>query len=532
MRATKTVPQSLSTRKSTATRIHFYRLFASNHGVVVLAGYSIKVRLDRGHLILEDGIGPDRRAGRFPKVHHRLRRIVIVGIEGMVSLAALEWLSDQNIALVMLERDGSVRLSTGPVAASDTRLRRAQACAGHSDCALDIARHLVDLKLSGQEALVRDKLGDYAAADSIARFRSQLGSAKTIDDIRMIEGHGGGTYWTAWQRVKVLFPKSDLARVPDHWRVFGTRRSPISGTSRRAPNPINAILNYLYTVLESESRLAIQALGLDPGFGLLHVDHATRDSLVYDLMEPIRPKIDAYVLHWITRTPLKRSWFFEQSDGTCRLMASLTVQLSETASTWAAEIAPVVEWFVQTLSSTASQKGRIRTPGTRLTQRRRYEGQGKEMPFPERAPVPGGVCRSCGAAISPDAQHCHSCSLVESGKRLARAQKLGRTAAVSPESLKKRSEVMTLHKEALRNWKTSDVPDWLTDDVYAARIQPALARLSKKAIESVLQVSKRYAYEIACGAKIPHRRHWVKLAAMAGLGSTDNLLPVSTRDPT
>ena len=159
-----------------------------------------------------------------------------------------------------------------------------------------------------------------------------------------LEGHAASAYWNAWQSLSVQFPQSDLGRVPAHWRTFGTRRSPISGTSRRPPNPVNAILNYLYTLLETETRLAITALGLDPGFGLLHVDHAMRDSLVYDLMEPIRPSIDRYVLDWIMRTPLRRSWFFEQGDGCCRLMADLTVRLSETAQNWADEVAPIVEW--------------------------------------------------------------------------------------------------------------------------------------------------------------------------------------------
>jgi hypothetical protein len=108
---------------------------------------------------------------------------------------------------------------------------------------------------------------------------------------------------------------------------------------------------------------------------------------------------------------------------------------------------------------------------------------------------------------------------VESGKRLSAAQKIGRIAAVSPDSLKKRVDVMRLHKEALRNWKPSDLPDWLTDDLYATRIQPALAQLSKKAIESSLGVSKRYAYEIASGTKLPHRRHWVRLAELVGPAS-------------
>src|SRR5689334_18087202 len=91
---------------------YFHRLFAPSHGVVVLAGYCIRVHVDRGHLTVEDGIGPDRRKGRFPRVHHGLRRIVVVGSDGMVSLSAVRWLSDQNVTFSMLERDGRVLLTT------------------------------------------------------------------------------------------------------------------------------------------------------------------------------------------------------------------------------------------------------------------------------------------------------------------------------------------------------------------------------------------------------------------------------------
>jgi hypothetical protein len=34
------------------------------HGVVTLYGYRIQVRVDRGHLLLDDGIGADRRHWR------------------------------------------------------------------------------------------------------------------------------------------------------------------------------------------------------------------------------------------------------------------------------------------------------------------------------------------------------------------------------------------------------------------------------------------------------------------------------------
>ena len=66
------------------------------------------------------------------------------------------------------------------------------------------------------------------------------------------------------------------------------------------------MLNYLYAVLESEARLAVASLGLDPGLGVLHVDSGNRDSLALDVLEPVRAQVDSYLLDWIARQPLRR----------------------------------------------------------------------------------------------------------------------------------------------------------------------------------------------------------------------------------
>ena len=63
------------------------------HGVVTLCGYGIQVRVDRGHLLVDDGIGADRRQCRLPRVGHELKRLVVIGADGMISLAALRWLA-------------------------------------------------------------------------------------------------------------------------------------------------------------------------------------------------------------------------------------------------------------------------------------------------------------------------------------------------------------------------------------------------------------------------------------------------------
>ena len=74
------------------------------------------------------------------------------------------------------------------------------------------------------------------------------------------------------------------------------------------------MLNYLYAVLASESRLSVAALGLYPGLGVMHMDAPSRDSFAFDVIEPGRPMVDAYLLNWVGRETLKREWFFEQRD--------------------------------------------------------------------------------------------------------------------------------------------------------------------------------------------------------------------------
>jgi CRISPR-associated endonuclease Cas1 len=524
MKATKTVAQSSRVRKSAkeptprqSAVIHFRRLFAPDHGVVVLNGYGINVCVDRGHLMLEDGIGNDRRAGRFPRVYHGIRRVVVIGSDGMVSLAAIRWLADQKIAFTMLERDGSTLIATGPVAASDTRLRRAQACAQHLPAGVDLVKELIRQKLSGQEAVARERLRNAATGDSITLCLERLNGSDTIDAVRMVEGHGAVAYWGAWQRVETQFPKSDLARVPDHWRTFDTRKSPISGGSRKASNPVNAILNYLYTLLESETRLAITALGLDPGLGLLHFDQATRDGLVYDLMEPVRPRIDAYVLGWIASTPLKRSWFFEEHDGCCRLMSELTAQLSDTMPAWSREVAPIVEWFARELSSDTFQKKPIPIPGTRLTQRRRREAACTAVSPIKKPQRQQNVCAACGRAASLGSRHCAGCARAETVGRFKAGLERSREASRTPEASAKRKLAVTRQQEAQRLWQPSDLPDWLTDEVYVQKIQPALKNFSKAQIASVLGLNASFVYKMVNRGKIPHKRHWLKLAELVGL---------------
>ena len=421
---------------------------------------------------------------------------------------------------MMLERDGLVLATTGPVRPSEAKLRRAQALAHTSGAALQITRELINRKLGGQEQVARHKLLDTSTADTIARFTAELPTADSISTMRLIESQAARAYWSAWSTLPINFPKNDLHRVPDHWRSFGARVSPLTGSPRLAANPPNAILNYLYSVLESESRLAAAALGLDPGLGVLHVDTSARDSLACDIMEPIRAQVDAYLLDWITRQPLKREWFSEQCDGNCRLTASFAVRLSETAPIWGRAVAPIAEWVARAFWSTIRRPD---TPlATRLTQDNKRVAKGGLALLPhKRALFQQNVCAGCGKSIERDCKHCSDCALKKSTLSLVEGAQLGRVAAQSSTAKTRRRETKRRHDLARNTWSPSDQPSWLTDSVYMKEIQPRLNSATLSEIASAINVSIPYASDIRKGRRRPHPRHWKALAELVSTASPD-----------
>jgi CRISPR-associated protein Cas1 len=500
MAASHTLPHSHVIRKS---------------GVVVLHGFGIRVQVNAGHLLLHDGIADERRTIRLPRVNHGLKRLVMIGSDGFITLEALRWLAEQDASFVMLDRDGRVLVTTGPVRPSDAKLRRAQALAHHSGAALRITRELISRKLAGQEQVARDKLLDSTTADEIARFRAEVPTGDSITTIRLIESQAARAYWSVWSTLPINFPKNQLRRVPEHWRSFGARVSPLTGSPRLAASPPNAILNYLYALLESEARLAAAALGLDPGMGVLHVDTTARDSLACDLMEPIRPQVDAYLLDWITRQPLHREWFFEERDGNCRLMAPFASRLSETTPTWGRAVAPIAEWVARAFWST------IRRPdaplATRLTQTNKRKAKGMAISLPTPAPRPENICLACGKDVTKGSTHCIRCAVAISTERMLEVAKRGRVASKSPEARARVAATQRRHAAARGKWLPSSQPDWLTEDTYKTKIQPLLARSSNPEIAKTLDVSIPYAASIRLGRRQPHPRHWQTLGSLVGI---------------
>jgi CRISPR-associated endonuclease Cas1 len=511
MAAPATVPQFISADNSERQPVTRNPSFRA--GVITLFGYGISVHVERGHLIVRDGIATERRTWRFPRVGHGLKRLVVIGSDGAISLAALRWLADQHAAFAMLDRDGKVLATTGPVSASDARLRRAQSLTGESETGLAIAKELISQKLVGQQRVALKYFQSSTVAFAIMAARNRLATAESSEAILRCEADGAQAYWKAWHTLPINYPRVDVPRIPEHWKTFGGRMSALTQSPRLAVNPPNAMLNYLYALLESEARLALAALGLDPGIGVLHKDTRTRDSLASDLIEPVRAQVEAYLLDWITKEPLRRQWFYEERNGNCRLMSSLAIRLSETCTIWRRAVAPFAEGIAKALylKRTTTDRG----PAPRLTQDRKREAKG----IVASVHAPGvrqteSTCRLCGVAIKHKLKYCRKCTPTVVKENILKAASLGRQNTHKPEAQARRSETQRRQNTALKAWNPQDKPDWLDEKFYREKVQPELSGVIVPKIMSVLSVSEPYALRVRAGRCTPHPRHWLKLATL------------------
>ena len=217
-------------------------------------------------------------------------------------------------------------------------------------------------------------------------------------------------------------------------------------------------------------------------------------------MEPVRPLVDAYLFDWMNRGPLRREWFFEQANGNCRLMGPFAAQLSETAGAWRRAVSPYAEQAAKIFWQGRSKKSRFTCLPTRLTQARRSLARSGNLGANvATVPKTNPRCPLCGAK-------CHN--------RLAvlREMRSGRESRKSS----RRSVTQVRQAQTLRNWHPSDLPTWLDEDCYRREILPRLSKFTVKKIRLATDVSHPYATLIRRGVSIPHPRHWMLLAELAG----------------
>lgn len=438
-------------------------------GVITVTGYGVYIKTWLRSLWVEDGFRSEGEARQ--RALHRatapVERILLLAGSGTITVDALDWAAANGAPIVACDQAGGLRFTVlpGPGGQWRATLRRAQALALFSPVGVGIARWLVEEKVRRQHAVLQT-LAPYTQraqeAAAVLRRARRFASAESIERLRLLESQSAETYWSGWVGLAPQFAPPSYARtVLQHWRVFTSRHSPLSGGAKDAVDPVNALLNFGYSLLAAETLIACHGAGLDPALGILHADRDARLSFVYDLMEPARPAVDRCVLDLVTGRPFRRGDLWGLRDGTCRLDQEFAADL---CGKWIAllrrEVTPVVEKVASWLRR------------ARIIQRDHPAHKAGRLPGDARTPALRGTCPECGSPVRAGRHFCsQACYAVwwkahvqprisrEGNEALARLRKEGRDPSHGGEAARKRAaatsrikrlEWMTLNPEERR----------------------------------------------------------------------------------
>jgi CRISPR-associated endonuclease Cas1 len=501
---------------------------AVRDGICVVDGYGLRVAVERRHLVIADGIGRTRRVRRFARADRSLRRVVVIGNSGTLSMDALRWLADVKVPLVHIDLEGRVLAVSAVEGTDNPALRRRQALAMEHPEGLEIVRGLIGSKLQGQLRVVSGLLGDPRATAVIEAAIEDLEGATSLSEILSTEAISASAYWPAWMDVPVRFAKADLASIPSRWLVVGQRRSPLSESARSAVAPAHAILNYCYALLAAEARIACLTMGLDPGLGILHADKANRDSIVADLMESVRPEVDAFLLELLDKRTFRASDFAETRSGICRVLAPLTHELAESATRWSGTVGTLAEQVAAAFAKMSG--GKVRRVSTPITQRSRAasvrQSFGHETPKPSQTRKVAPTCRSCGAPTPRrDYLYCDECRPAAKVRQLEVLKRAGALAARKASArgsdpsraegaLDKQRQAMQQRRREDREWE--EAGGQLQDPaVFVEEILPLIQPLSTVLLARATGLSRTHCQDVRAGKHVPHPRHWEAFRTVA-----------------
>ncbi|MBM3972427.1 MAG: type II CRISPR-associated endonuclease Cas1 [Planctomycetes bacterium] len=138
--------------------------------------------------------------------------------------------------------------------------------------------------------------------------------ARTVrsGDVTNHEAQAARAYWSAWlsgdEQDRSRLAETRLTATPSACAQTGLdpEDAHVDGVAvKHANNPfrrdadgednINVLLNYGYSILRAAVARAIVMAGLHPAFGLQHCHRSNLFCLADDLMEPLRPLVDARV---------------------------------------------------------------------------------------------------------------------------------------------------------------------------------------------------------------------------------------------
>ncbi|KZX10323.1 CRISPR-associated endonuclease Cas1 [Methanobrevibacter filiformis] len=249
-----------------------------------------------------------------------LTQIVIMG-KGSITFDALRLLAEKDVDCVAIDWKGTLDYRLSPPDKKNVNYKKEQYFSLSDKRSGILAKRFIKAKIENQKAILgtlaksrknnkeliiqKDKLKEQSK-------RTDKVPDKPVDKIRGqifgIEGQAAIEYWKGFKEV-----------IDPSFQFY-------SRSGRYAQDPVNAMLNYGYAIIQGEVWRNIHLAGLDPYCGFLHSDRKGRTSLVFDIMEEFRQQIvDKTVLSLLNKKQVQVDGF--KLDGNLVLISDSTRRL-------------------------------------------------------------------------------------------------------------------------------------------------------------------------------------------------------------
>ncbi len=217
---------------------------------------------------------------------HTLGSIVCFGLVSC-SPPLLQLCGERGVAVSFMSEHGRFYARmVGPVSGNVLLRREQYRRADDESVSASFARAVVAAKIANARTVLMRAARDRpdspsaptlsGAAEGLAGHLDRLREPLPLDTVRGIEGDAAHAYFGVFDHL--ITTQKDTFFLRER-----TRRPPL--------DPMNALLSFIYAVLQHDCSAALEGVGLDPQVGFLHRDRPGRPSLALDLMEELRPAL-------------------------------------------------------------------------------------------------------------------------------------------------------------------------------------------------------------------------------------------------
>ena len=261
---------------------------------LLLSGFGISIDVNKAHLTVK------QKDSTIEFEPHRIPydSIIIDGHYGSLSFEAMRWLSKHDVSLALLNWNGNLLSVMQPQETLNADLKIKQYGKYlDPESRLYMAGQIVMQKVNSSLNLIKELSRFYDIDLTVINREIQRLDYDNINSLMMYEGRIASAYWTELSKI--------FNQLASDFN-FQSRKNLSYSWNMNASDPINALLNYGYALLESMVRKDINAIGLDASIGYLHEIAPSKHPLVYDLQELFRCVVDYSVIE-LLEMKLKRS---------------------------------------------------------------------------------------------------------------------------------------------------------------------------------------------------------------------------------